>query len=203
MVRLRGKTALVVVGVLAAFLTPQAAAAILKCFCSDCPVSANQICYGEICTMETFDLGESSVRWRCLNDSLHLCNLSSSVLSYKCCDGHDFCNNKNFAPLAGDEKNRTSDSECVANSSATAEESTRRDNSTVNCTETTNGTDDGSTSTGTISITPLVPDSSIPTRPPPADLTPWFDCYEAESTNPHTFNFTFCETTKSCYNSLR
>ena len=30
-----------------------------------------------------------------------------------------------------------------------------------------------------------------------------FQCHEAESENPQTFNFTFCETSTTCFNSLR
>ena len=88
-------------------------AAILQCYCSDCPGN-DPTCYGKVCTKQTlFQNGvKISERWRCLNDSLGSCNISSPLLSYECCNSHDFCNNENYTSPFEENANRTSNFGC-------------------------------------------------------------------------------------------
>jgi hypothetical protein len=188
----RSTAALLLTTVLTALLPPQTAATILKCYCSDCP-QEQSICYGEVCTRQTlynFHTGAKvSERWRCLNDSFASCNISSSLLSYECCSSHDFCNNENCTTSHFEEStNRTNNYRCETGN-FTGTSLTTNSSEETNC---TTGSEDAE-------LTPEI-NTSYPSFVPEGDR---FQCHEAESTNPQNFNFTFCETSTTCFNSLR
>ena len=131
----------------------------LRCYCSDC--NLNQFCYGDICYTQIFldvQSGVVSERWRCLNTT-RLCDISTVITAYACCNTHDMCNRNLHATLGGNSEeertsnltnktsnlnNRTSNlntTMCtnlteIANSTMGQNESIVFENSTLQCNET-------------------------------------------------------------------
>ena len=157
---------------------PLSLACYLKCRCSDCD-PPNQFCYGITCfaqiTLNPVN-GETAERLRCYNTT-DICNISSTLIAFKCCDSHDLCNDEIHATLPetnNNNNNNNNDTTTTTGSSNTLTTDVCKNltitknctvNETIECKNMTENIITNCTTNVTTPITSMTTPTSIVTMP--------------------------------------